>query len=271
MKSRLPKVLHLLCGRPMLAYVIDAAREATGEKPLVVYSPATELIREVFADQADFALQEEPRGTGDALRAALAGLADDVDEVIVLSGDVPLIEPDSVSWMIETRRARGAVMALAAVEGSDPTGYGRVIVEHGDAVQRIVEEKDATDEERSIGVINGGLYAFDASWLRRAVDRLTPSPATGELYLTQLVELAAADGVPATAVLEHEEGDWLDEFTGINDRNDLAEVESLIQYAILERHLEAGVTMRDPATTTRRHRSRSSRMSRSSPTSSCAA
>ena len=233
----------------MLAYVIDAAREATGEKPLVVYSPATELIREVFADQAEFALQEEPRGTGDALRAALAGLSDDVEEVIVLSGDVPLIEPDSVSWMIETRRARGAVMALAAVEGSDPTGYGRVIVEHGDAVQRIVEEKDATDEERSIGVINGGLYAFDAPWLRRAVDRLTPSPATGELYLTQLVELAASDGVPATAVLEQEEGDWVDEFTGINDRNDLAEVESLIQYAILERHLEAGVTMRDPATT----------------------
>ncbi len=249
MKSRLPKVLHLLCGRPMLAYVIDAATEATTGKPLVVYSPATESIRDVFADQAEFAFQEAPRGTGDALRAALVAVGDDVDEVVVLSGDVPLIEPESITWMIETRRARGAVMALATVEASDPTGYGRVIVEHGDAVQRVVEEKDATDEERSIGIINAGLYAFDASWLRRAVGRLTPSPATGELYLTQLVELAVADGVPATAVLEHEDGDWLDEFAGINDRNDMAEVESLIQYAIIERHLEAGVTMRDPATT----------------------
>lgn len=245
MKSRLPKVLHLLCGRPMLAYVIDAAREATGEKPLVVYSPATELIREVFADQAEFALQEEPRGTGDALRAALAAIGDDVEEVIVLSGDVPLIEPESVTWMIETRRARDAVMALAVTEGSDPTGYGRVVIEHGDAVARIVEEKDATEQERSIRQWNGGLYAFDASWLRRAVDRLTPSPATGELYLTQLVELAAADGVPATAVLEQEQGIWWDEFTGINDREDLAIVERQIQYLILQRHMEDGVTMLD--------------------------
>jgi bifunctional UDP-N-acetylglucosamine pyrophosphorylase/glucosamine-1-phosphate N-acetyltransferase len=250
MKSRTPKVLHEICGRPMLAYVIDAAREATGEKPLVVYSPQTAEICQVFAEDADFALQEAPRGTGDALRAALDALPADVEEIVVLSGDVPLIEPDSVTSMLEARRARGSLMALAAIETEDAAGYGRVIIDRGDAVTRIVEEKDATEAEKSIGVINGGLYAFDSRWLRQAVGRLSPSPATTELYLTQLVEIAAADGRPATAVLEPEDADWSIEFIGINDRNDMAEVESLIQYSILERHLEAGVTMRDPATTT---------------------
>jgi bifunctional UDP-N-acetylglucosamine pyrophosphorylase/glucosamine-1-phosphate N-acetyltransferase len=249
MKSRLPKVLHPICGRPMLAYVIDAARQATGERPLVVYSPATDKICEVFTGQADFALQAEPRGTGDAVRAALDALPADVDEIAVLSGDVPLIEPDSVAWMLETRRARGASMALAVVNGPDASGYGRVMVEHGDAVVRIVEEQDATDDERQVRLWNAGLYAFDAGWLRRAVDRLTPSATTGELYLTQLVEIAAGDGTPATAVLEREEGDWYDEFTGINDRSELAEVETLVQLAILERHMTGGVTLRDPAAT----------------------
>src|SRR5688572_10694561 len=130
MKSRTPKVLHPICGRPMLACVIDAAREATGNKPLVVYSPQTAQVCEVFADMADFALQDEPRGTGDAVRAALDALPDDVEEDVVLSGDVPLVEPTSVSWMLETRRARGASMAVAAVKGPDPTGYGRVLVEN---------------------------------------------------------------------------------------------------------------------------------------------
>jgi bifunctional UDP-N-acetylglucosamine pyrophosphorylase/glucosamine-1-phosphate N-acetyltransferase len=136
-------------------------------------------------------------------------------------------------------------MALAAVDGPDPFGYGRVVLFRGDAVERIVEEKDATDEERAVRLFNGGLYAFDATWLRRAVDRLSQSEATGELYLTQLVEIAAADGIPATAVLEREQGAWWDEFTGVNDRSDLAEVERGIQYSILERHMQDGVTLQD--------------------------
>ena len=249
MKSRLPKVLHPIAGRPMLAYVIDAAREATGEKPLVVYSPQVAQICEVFADEAEFALQDEPRGTGDAVRVALAVLAEDVDEVIVMSGDVPLIAAESVSWMLEARRARGASMALAAVDGPDPSGYGRVIVERDDVAVRIVEEKDANDAERSVRLINGGLYAFEARWLRSAIDRLAPSPATGELYLTQLVELAGADGVPAAAVREREQGDWFYEFMGINDREDLSEVTPFIEYMVLQGHMVEGVTIADPSAT----------------------
>src|SRR6187402_2188944 len=105
MKSRTPKVLHQICGRPMLAYVIDAAREATGEKPIVVYSPQTEEITRAFADEADFALQAEPRGTGDALAAALTALPDDVNEVVVLSGDAPLISHETVAALLATHRS----------------------------------------------------------------------------------------------------------------------------------------------------------------------
>jgi len=249
MKSRLPKVLHPICGRPMLAYVIDAARAATGEKPLVVYSPQTEQVCQAFANDADFALQDQPLGTGDAVRAALAALPTDTDELVILSGDVPLIEPASVSLVLEQRRAGKAVMALAAVEFDDPTSYGRVELSGGRNVARIVEEKDATPEQRENRLVNAGLYAFDAAWLRRSVPRLSKSPTTGEVYLTELVELAAADGKPAIAVDEPAESDWSSELMGINDRSDLAEVQLMLQYDILQRHMEDGVTLHDPAST----------------------
>ncbi len=248
MKSRLPKVLHPICGRPMLAYVIDAAREATGQPPVIVYSPATEQVCEAFAGEADFALQDELRGTADAVRAGLAALGPETTEVVVLSGDVPLVEVTTVKWVADARRRRGAPMALAAVEGPDPTGYGRV-VSGNDEVERIVEEKDASDEERAISLWNGGLYAFDAAWLRDALPRVEASPVTGELYLTGLVELAAAGGRPAIAVREPADGAWEFEFQGVNDREELTEVEPFIRYErILRPLMRAGVTIQDPLT-----------------------
>jgi bifunctional UDP-N-acetylglucosamine pyrophosphorylase/glucosamine-1-phosphate N-acetyltransferase len=247
MKSRTPKVLHHVCGRPMLAYVIDAARSATTEKPLVVYSPPVEAITQAFADDAEFALQHNGKGgTGDALRAALAALPDDVDEIVVTYGDVPLIESESMSAMLDGRRTSGAPMALAAVELDDPQRYGRVVMAADGGVERIVEFKDATPAEREIALINCGLYAFDAAWLRDAIQKLTPSAATGELYLTQLVEIAFAAHNPAIAVDEPQGADWQSELAGINDRSDLAEVQLILQYAIVQRLMEEGVTFHDP-------------------------
>ena len=233
----------------MLAYVIDAAREATGGKPIVVYSPATAQICELFGDDADFALQHEPRGTGDALRAAVAALPGEVDEIVVLSGDVPLIEPASVSRMLHQRREADAAMALAAVERDDPSGYGRVMLADDGSVRRITEEKDATADERANRLINAGLYAFEVAWLRNTLGRLTPSPASGELYLTQLVELAADTGRQATPVLDADDADWATEMAGVNDRADLAEIQLVLQYDILGRHMEAGVAIHDPGST----------------------
>jgi len=245
MKSRTPKVLHPICGRPMLAYVIDAAREATGEKPLVVYSPPTAQICEVFADEADFALQDEPRGTGDALRAALDALPDDVDEIVVLSGDVPLIAARSVTEVLERRRDAGRGMALTAMALPDPAGYGRLIVNDGFA-RRIVEEKDASAEELAIGLVNAGLYAFDTAWLRAALPGVTPSPASGELYLTQLVQMADASGMPAAVV---NDGSAQPMLGGVNDRDDLQQAAFILQRAIHERLMRDGVSIQDPPTT----------------------
>ncbi len=246
MRSRTPKLLHPVCGRPMLAYVIDAAHEATGARPLVVVSPATEAVRERFADVADFALQAEPRGTGDAVRAAVDALPAAVGDVLVLSGDVPLVDPRLIAELARARRFEGAVVTLVTFEAFDPGRLGRIVRdgEAGDRVARIVEAKDASDEELAIVEVNAGIYAFDAEWLRLRIRDLHPSATTGELYLTELVELAREDRRPVTAFCVDEDGT----LAGINDRVDLADAEALLAERIRVRHMRAGVTMEDPST-----------------------
>ena len=166
--------------------------QATGARPLVVTSPPTAAVREALGDDADYALQAEPRGTGDAVATAVAALPDDVDEVLVLSGDVPLVESGLLRELLEERRLDEAAIALIAVDAIDPGDLGRVVRDDAGIVDRIVERKDATEEELAVTEINSGLYAFDAAWLRARIGSLKPSPKTGELYLTELVELARA-------------------------------------------------------------------------------
>ena len=244
MKSRVPKVLHALCGRPMLEYVLDAADGATGSRPIVVYSPATELVRDAVAGRADTALQDEPRGTGDAVRAALEALPEETEEVLILSGDVPLVKADLLSALLEARALDHAAMALVAVDALDPTGLGRVVRTEGGTVERIVEDTDATDEERQITEVNAGLYALDAAWLRRRIGDLEPSATTGELYLTDLVAMAREDGRLVAALEVDDDG----RLTGINDRSQLARAEWDMRVELNDTWMKAGVTMVDPST-----------------------
>jgi bifunctional UDP-N-acetylglucosamine pyrophosphorylase / glucosamine-1-phosphate N-acetyltransferase len=244
MKSRTPKLLHQLCGRPMVAYVVDAGRVATGMRPLVVTSPATAAVREALGADVDFALQAEPRGTGDAVAAALAALPDDLDEILVLTGDVPLLEASLLSELIDERRLDEAAIALIAVDAVEPGDLGRVVRDDAGAVDRIVERKDATDEELAVSEVNSGLYAFDAAWLRERIGSLRPSPKTGELYLTELVELARRDGRLVVAMTVEDDG----RLTGINDRAELAQAEWDLRSRINAAAMRAGVTMRDPST-----------------------
>ena len=244
MRSRTPKVLHPLLGRPMLAYIVDAAREATGRRPVIVYSPPVAAIRDVFADEADFALQDEPRGSGDALRAGLTAVPDDAREVLVLNGDVPLIDAALLSELLDVRREDEAAISVLTVDAVDPRRLGRVVRDAAGLVERVVEAKDATDEELLISEINTGLYAMDAEWLRRRIGDLTPSAATGELYLTQLIELARRDGRVVSALEVPDDGTLL----GINDRAELADAVHRLQARINEAHMLRGVTMDDPST-----------------------
>ena len=244
MKSRTPKLLHELCGRPMVAYVVDGARQASGTRPLVVTSPATAAIRDALADDVDYALQAEPRGTGDAVATAIAALPDDIDEVLVLNGDVPLVEAELLRELLEERRLDEAAIALIAVDAVDPGDLGRVVRDEAGIVDRIVERKDATDDELAVTEINSGLYAFDAAWLRARIGSLKPSPKTGELYLTELVELAREDGRVVAALTVDDDGRLL----GINDRAELAQAEWDMRTRINAAHMINGVTMRDPST-----------------------
>jgi bifunctional UDP-N-acetylglucosamine pyrophosphorylase/glucosamine-1-phosphate N-acetyltransferase len=228
----------------MLAYALDAARAATDADPIVVVSPATMQIRDAFDGQASFAVQEEPRGTADALRVALAGLPKDVDEVLVIGGDTPFLRSETLAALLAERRARGAGLALLTTRMDEPNGYGRIVRDRDGRVTRIVEEKDATADERAIDEVNAGVYAVETAWARRRLGDIAPSAASGELYLTELVRMSVEDGA-GVADLDAASG----ETAGINDRVQLAAATFVMRLRILESHMRAGVTMVDPATT----------------------
>jgi bifunctional UDP-N-acetylglucosamine pyrophosphorylase/glucosamine-1-phosphate N-acetyltransferase len=231
----------------MLAYVLDAwagTEDGGMGRPVVVYSPAVAALTEAFAERAIFALQDEPRGTGDAVRAALTAVPEDATEILVLSGDVPLVTGADLEAILEARRADDAAIALASVFAADPAQLGRVVRGEFGTVERIVEAKDATPEELVGNETNAGLYAFDAAWLRRRIAALTPSPVSGEVYLTDLVQLAREDGRIVSAVGFEDDG----RFDGINDRSQLAAAEWSLRVRLNEAHMTNGVTMRDPST-----------------------
>jgi bifunctional UDP-N-acetylglucosamine pyrophosphorylase/glucosamine-1-phosphate N-acetyltransferase len=229
----------------MLAYVLEAAEEATGARPLVVISPPVSGIADVFAGQADFALQAEPRGTADALAAALRDLPADVEELLVLSGDVPLVDAGLLAELAEARRETGAAIALISLDVDDPAALGRVVRGPDGRISGVVEHKDATADERQISEINAGLYAFDAGWLRSRIDDVQPSPVTGELYLPELIPLARTDDRTVATLEVEDDGTLL----GINDRAQLADAELEMRLRVNEAHMRAGVTLQDPATT----------------------
>ena len=230
----------------MLAYVLDAwaATDAGAGSTVVVVSPATEAVRGVVDDKARIALQASPRGTGDAVRAALAEVDEGTTEILVLSGDVPLVTAPQLAAVLEQRRLDDAAIALASVFAANPGELGRVVRSEFGTVERIVEARDATAEELETNEVNAGLYAFDAAWLRRRIDALKPSKSNRELYLPDLVQLAREDGRIVSAVGFDDDGT----FDGINDRSQLAQAEWALRVRLNERHMRAGVTMRDPST-----------------------
>jgi bifunctional UDP-N-acetylglucosamine pyrophosphorylase/glucosamine-1-phosphate N-acetyltransferase len=250
MRSTTPKVLHELCGRPMVMWPVTAALEAGAAKVVVVDSPERAL-EGVLPEGVELAVQERSDGTGGATAAGMAKLGDGPDgdgPVVILSGDVPLVNAEAIVELIEAHRGGGAAATMASTILDDPTGYGRVVRDADGAVERVVETKeqgDSTQAEREIREVNTGIFAFNARALRAALPRLTSDNAQGELYLPQVLDLLRADGATVAAHVVQDERLVL----GVNDRAALARVRALAQTAIHERHMLAGVTIVDPAST----------------------
>ena len=246
MRSVVPKALHEICGRPMVAWPVAAAQEAGAGKVVVVGSPGGALDGALPGDVA-VAIQEEARGTGDAVRAA----ADHIDAdapVVVLSGDVPLITPAAIRGLIDAHATSGAAATMATMELDDPGQYGRVVRGPDGSVEHVAEAKatgDATPAELEIREVNTGVYAFDGARLLDALARIQPDNAQGEYYLPDVLKVFRGDDRGVAAHLVDDPTIVL----GVNDRVDLAEVRSIAQRRILEDHMRAGVTIVDPVTT----------------------
>lgn len=246
MRSRRPKHLHELLGRRMLDWALDAVLPLGPSPLVVVVSPDTRAeLDGTLPAGATLALQDEPRGTGDAAAAGLDALGGFDGDVLVVPGDAPLLAPELVRELVETHRREGAAVTLLSIETEKPLPYGRVVRDAEGRVRRIVEEGDATEEERAIRELNASVYAFAAGDLRDALARLKPDNAQGELYLTDAVRLVADAGRPVATVRTTD----VDAAQGVNTRVELAEAAAALRERILRAHMLAGVTITDPATT----------------------
>jgi bifunctional UDP-N-acetylglucosamine pyrophosphorylase/glucosamine-1-phosphate N-acetyltransferase len=241
MHSALPKVLQPLAGRPLLEHVIRAARALRPAGIHVVYGHGAEQVRAGFADQADlkWALQAEQLGTGHAVVQAMPAIPDE-HRVLVLCGDVPLIRPQTLERLLGDEA--GGKLALLTARVDDPTGYGRVLRDGAGHVARIVEHKDATDQERRVNEINTGLMALEARALRRYLAELKNDNAQREYYLTDVIGMAVADGVEVEGIVAASPTEVL----GINDRAQLAAAERALQRRHAADLMARGVTLADP-------------------------
>jgi len=242
MKSSKPKVLHELCGRTMFAHVLSAVNRAGAENVLAVISPE---LRDACEGLGIGSVIQEPQlGTGHAMQLAMAALQGDDVPVLVVSADMPLLTAELLSAVVERRRADGAALALVTARVPLPTNFGRIIRDGG-RVMRIVENVDCKPDELLIDEVNAGIYCFESRALRRHLAQLKPNNAQGELYLTDCIAAIVAEGGRVDAVLCEDRRLVM----GVNNRVELAAARAVMQAAILDAHMLAGVTVTDPAST----------------------
>jgi bifunctional UDP-N-acetylglucosamine pyrophosphorylase/glucosamine-1-phosphate N-acetyltransferase len=245
MQSAVPKALHEIAGRPMIGHVLAALESLAPTETVVVLGQAQDAVARAVAP-AKTVVQHPPRGTGDAVRAArpvLEGTLAGLDDVIVLYGDAPLLQSETIARLIETRRAAKAAVAVAGMRPVDHTPYGRLVLGGDGGVERIVEAKDASPEEYAITLSNGGIMAVAAKHLFELIDRLETNNAKREYYLTDIVAIARGRDLAVTyAELPAEE------VIGVNTRAELAAAEALMQARLRRRAMEAGATLVAPET-----------------------
>ena len=248
MKSNRAKVLHELGGSPLIAHVVRAAQALEPRSIItIVGHQAEEVERAVLAEVgelASFVFQKTQRGTGDAVESARSVLENSDSLVLVLSGDVPMIRVETLQKLIEHHHRTGAACSILSVRLENPTGYGRIIRDHNGEFRKIVEQRDATEEERQVREINSGIYCFEATALFDALRKVEPKNDQGEYYLTDVAEIILASGGTVSVYLINDAR----EVSGINTRAELAEFENLVRRSAIRRlMIESGVTFIDPS------------------------
>ncbi|MBQ6745153.1 MAG: bifunctional UDP-N-acetylglucosamine diphosphorylase/glucosamine-1-phosphate N-acetyltransferase GlmU [Acidaminococcaceae bacterium] len=245
MKSKLPKVLHKVGGHPMLEHVMDAAEAAGCRDNVVVIGHGAELVRELVGDRARIALQAEQLGTGHAVLQAADTLKDFTGTVMILCGDTPLLEAEELEKFYAEHVKSGAAATVMSALMDDPFGYGRILRDANGDVAGIVEQKDASEEQKQIKEINTGNYCVEAPLLFEVLRTLGNDNAQGEYYLTDVLAKLRAMGKKVGGVITVDS----EMIMGVNSRRQLAEAESVMRRRIAERHMDDGVTIMDPAST----------------------
>ena len=247
MKSEVPKVLHPVCGRLMIEYVLDAARAAGAERLIVVVGHKADLVRSSLAHHPDvvFAEQTEQKGTGHAVMMCEKHLAGHSGSVLILAGDTPLLQGGSLRALLDSQASQNAACVIGTADTRNNDGLGRVVRDSSGAFERIVEQKDASPEQRKITEINTGCYAFNTPLLLSALKSVKPNNSQSEYYLTDCPRILMDQGhkVAATCSLTIEEA------LGVNTRLQLSEVSASIQKQIQMQLMLSGVTLEDPAQT----------------------
>lgn len=245
MKSALPKVLHPLCGRPMVYFVSQAVLDLDPDRFIIIASPETaDGIKSTIGNKAEVIMQEEPQGTGDAVRKAADTLADFNGDVFVVCGDTPLISSLTLKGLIDRHRNKKAVVSVLTAKVEKPTGYGRIIRGNG-GIKKIIEERDASPTERLIREINTGTYCFQAPELFRTLEEIKPKNTQKEYYLTDVVEILNKQRLKVVAFQVKDETEIL----GVNSRIELADAEMILRARINREHMKRGVTLVHPALT----------------------
>jgi len=244
MKSSLPKVLHRLLGKPMAWYALEAARQVTVEKPVMVIGHGADQVRQVLGDQTDYVLQEPLLGTGHAVMQAEPLLNGKSDLVLVTYADMPLLTGETLNMLVDRAQSHTGPISMLTVTTDEARGFGRILRSSAGQVRGIVEEAQATPEQLGIQELNPGMYCFRAAWLWPALKRIHLSPK-GEYYLTDLVGMAVAEGYTVHTISVEDPN----EVIGINTRLHLAQAEALLRQRINRQWMLAGVTMIDPNST----------------------
>ncbi|AZU59853.1 bifunctional UDP-N-acetylglucosamine diphosphorylase/glucosamine-1-phosphate N-acetyltransferase GlmU [Neobacillus mesonae] len=245
MKSKLYKVLHPVCGKPMVQHVVDQVRELNIEEIVTIIGHGAEKVKAQLGEGSHYALQGEQLGTAHAVMQAESSLAGKAGVTIVVCGDTPLIKSETMEALFKQHEETGAKATILTARITDPTGYGRIVRNENDHVEKIVEHKDASDSEREINEINTGTYCFDNIALFEALKNVSNDNVQGEYYLPDVIEILKKQGEIVSAF----QTDDLEETLGVNDRVALAEAERIMRSRINKGHMRNGVTIIDPGST----------------------